>query len=48
MGSTSVEVLSRHYALGGSYSQEGEEAQGLYVLGVSDVVLDRLTWGGKK
>lgn len=48
MGSTSVEVLSSHCALGGSCSQEGEETQGLYVLGVSGMVMDRLTLGGKK
>lgn len=48
MGSTSIEVLSRHSALGGSCSQEGKETRGLYVLGVSGMVMDRLTWGGKK
>lgn len=48
MRSTAVEVLSRHCALGGSWSQEGKETQGFYVLGMSGMVMDRLTLGGKK
>lgn len=41
-------LLQRHSALGGRCSQGGKETQGLYVLGVSGMVTDRLTWGGKK
>lgn len=40
MGSTSVAALSRHCVVVGA-------ARGSYVLAVSNVVIDELTWSGK-